>query len=128
MAALLGVAGSLNITIEQGATFSMPTQISQGGLVSEGGTAVDLTGCEVRMDIRRRLTDAIPLLSLSTVSGEIVLTDPTDGRFEATLTDEVTAAITWTSGVYDLEVETAGGQVTRYLQGKVKVTKEVTRP
>lgn len=128
MAELLGVAGTLNITIEQGATFTMPVQISSGGLVSEGGTPVNLTGCQVRMHIRKRITDTVPLVNLSTLTSGITITNAAQGQFTVTLTDEATAAYTWTSGVYDVEVETAGGQVTRYLQGKVKVTKEVTRP
>jgi len=121
------VAGDLNITIEQGATFQLPAQISTGGLIADGGSPVDLTGCTIRMHIRKRITDEIPLLSLSTGTGQIVAADPVDGSFVVTITDEVTAAITWTSAVYDLEVETAGGTVKRYLQGKVKVSKEVTR-
>lgn len=124
---LPGVAGDLNINIEQGATFQMPVQLSTGGLVSEGGTPINLTSCTIRMHIRKRITDAAPLLSLSTGTGEIVITNAAQGQFTVTITDEVTAAITWASGVYDLEVETAGGQVKRYLQGKVKVSKEVTR-
>lgn len=127
MADLLGRAGTLNITIEQGATFSMPVQLSSGGLVADGGTPVDITGCIVRMHIRRRLTDAVPLVSLSTLTSGITITDAALGKFAVSITDEVTAAYTWTSGVFDLEVETAGGQVTRYLEGKAKVTKEVTR-
>lgn len=127
VADLLGVAGTLNITIEQGATFIMPVQLSTGGLVSEGGTPVNLTGCSIRMHIRKRITDTNPLLALTTGTGEISITSAATGQFTVTITDEVTAAITWTAGVYDLEVETAGGQVKRYLQGKVKVSKEVTR-
>lgn len=120
-----GVAGALNITIEQGATFTMPVQLSTGGPVSEGGTPVDLTGCTIRMHIRRRASDDIPLLDLSTGDG-ITITDEDAGQFEVLIADEVTAAITWASALYDLEVETAGGQVKRYLQGKVKVSKEIT--
>lgn len=124
---LPGVAGDLNITIEQGATFQMPVQLSTGGLVADGGTPINLSGCSVRMHIRKRIADTNPLLSLTTGTGQITFTNAAMGQFLVTITDEVTAAITWAAGVYDLEVETAGGQVKRYLQGKVKVSKEVTR-
>jgi hypothetical protein len=127
VADLLGKAGTLNITIEQGATFSMPVQLSSGGLVADGGTPVNLTGCSIRMHIRKRIADLNPLLALTTGGGQIVITDAGQGKFTVTITDEVTAALAWTAGVYDLEVESSGGEVTRYLQGKVKVSKEVTR-
>lgn len=120
-------AGTHNITIEQGATFLLPIQLSTGGTVAEGGTPVILTGCEIRMHIRKRVADTTPLLELSTLTGEITITDDVLGKFEIELPEATTAAIAWASGVYDLEVETIGGFVKRYLQGKVKVSKEVTR-
>jgi len=121
-------AATWNLTIEQGATFYMPVQLSTGGAVADGGTPVDLTGCEVRMMIRKRLADAIPVLSLTTVGpAGITITSAVNGQFVVQIEEAVTAALTMASGVYDLEVETAGGFVRRYLQGKVKVSKEVTR-
>ncbi len=121
-------AATWNLTIEQGATFYMPVQLSTGGTVADGGTPVNLTGCEIRMMIRRRITDSIPLLSLTTVgSAGITITSAANGQFVVQIAEATTAAITWASGVYDLEVETSGGFVRRYLQGKVKVSKEVTR-
>lgn len=121
-------AATWNLTIEQGATFYMPVQLSTGGPVSEGGTPVNLTGCEIRMMVRRRLADATPVLGLTTVaSAGITITSAANGQFVIRVDEVTTAAIAWTSGVYDLEVETSGGFVRRYLQGKVKVSKEVTR-
>lgn len=43
-----------------------------------------------------------------------------------TLSATETAALTWTEGVYDLEVEYADGTVQRYLQGAVTVSREGT--
>jgi hypothetical protein len=45
--------------------------------------------------------------------------------FEIVITDEKTTTLT-TSGVYDIELE-SGGEVTRVLQGKVRLSQEVTR-
>lgn len=120
-------AGTYDLLIEQGATFLMPVQLSSGGPVDEGGTALDISGCEIRMQIRKKVSDATPLLSASTTTGEITITSAVDGQFQIELPEATTAAIAWTSGVYDLELETVGGYVKRYLQGKVKVSKEVTR-
>jgi hypothetical protein len=124
----LVTAATWNLTIEQGATFYMPVQLSTGGPVAEGGTPVNLTGCEIRLMVRKRLADASPVLSLTTVaSAGITITGPTTGQFVIQIAEVTTAALPWVSGVYDLEVETSGGFVRRYLQGKVKVSKEVTR-
>jgi hypothetical protein len=52
--------------------------------------------------------------------------DTTTGRVDITITDEQTAALT-TSGVYDLELESGGGEVHRVLEGKYRLSAEVTR-
>jgi hypothetical protein len=79
------------------------------------------------MHVRRRVSDVSTLLNLSTAGTGITITGAATGQFTIEIPEVTTAAITWASGVYDLEVETSGGFVRRYLQGKVKVTKEVTR-
>lgn len=52
--------------------------------------------------------------------------DTSTGRVDITITDEQTAALT-TSGVYDLELESGGGEVHRVLEGKYRLSAEVTR-
>lgn len=48
------------------------------------------------------------------------------GVFELKATDEQTAELT-SSGVYDVELISQGGEVTRVLEGKFRLSKEVTR-
>jgi hypothetical protein len=48
------------------------------------------------------------------------------GKIMVTVTDEQTELLT-KSGVYDLEVESPGGEVTRIIEGKVRLSREVTR-
>lgn len=125
-------ASKLALLIEQGATFRKYCQLSTGGTVDDGGDPVDLTGAEIRMQIRRNINAEEPLLDLTSagaVDGDtgIYLSGAATGEFYITVTDEDTAAISWVSGVYDLEVEFSGGNVKRYLYGGVKVRKEVTR-
>ena len=48
------------------------------------------------------------------------------GRVDVLATDEQTAALT-SSGVYDLELESPGGRVYRPLEGKMRLSAEVTR-
>lgn len=52
--------------------------------------------------------------------------DTTIGVVLVDFTDEQTAAMT-SSGVYDLELESGAGDVTRVLQGKMRLSMEVTR-
>jgi hypothetical protein len=78
------------------------------------------------MHARAKVTDALTLLDLTTANGGIVLGDAT-GPVEIKLTDEQTAAITWASAVYDLEIEFTNGEVRRLLQGAISVSPEVTR-
>lgn len=102
--------------------------LSAFGLNPNGGQLiykppVDLTGATARMQIRAGVGGAL-LLELTTENGGLAITGP--GTLTRTLSATETAALTWTDGVYDLEVEYADGTVQRYLQGAVTVSREVT--
>jgi len=45
------------------------------------GVPIDITGQEMVMMLRRRASDEVALMKLGTATGEIVLTDPTQGLF-----------------------------------------------
>jgi hypothetical protein len=91
------------------------------------GAPVNLTDYTARMQVRESIDAPTVLMELTTENGGITL-----GGVAGTIVlsqDAVTmAAVTWTSGVYDLElVAGVGGQVTRLLSGRIKVNPEVTR-
>jgi hypothetical protein len=83
---------------------------------------VDLTGCTARMFIRDASGGL--LLELTTENDRLVIAAP--GRLIITLSAEETAAITWTQGRYDLELTMSNGDVTRWMEGDVTVSWEVT--
>lgn len=87
---------------------------------------VSLVGYTAKMQIRQSVNAASVLLELSTVNGGIVL-----GGLAGTITlvfrEEDTVGVTWTSGVYDLELTSAGGNKIRFLEGSVELSREVTR-
>jgi hypothetical protein len=115
-------AGKYNITIEQGATFTLPITISDDGVLR------DLTGYTARMKIKETVDDIAVLLSLTTENGRITIAadQVTDkGELSLLVTAADTAALDFTSGVYDLEI-ISGSTVTRVLEGKVKLSLEVT--
>jgi hypothetical protein len=83
---------------------------------------VDLTGCAARMSIRD--ANGALLLDLTTESGRLVIAAP--GRLIITLTAAETTAITWQKGRYDLELTMSNGDVTRWVEGEVMVSREAT--
>lgn len=114
------------LKIYQGATFFESWAWSTAPDESSAYTPVDLTGCTARMQIRAKIEATTPLLTLTTENGGISL-GGTAGTIELLIDADDTAALTWTSGVYDLEIVFPGGQVTRLTYGSVTVSPEVTR-
>lgn len=117
-------AGTYNIDLEQGATYSKQFLWQTSG---QPPTPIDLTGCTARMQIRTSI-DAPdpPILELTTENSGIVLGDD-NGTIDVLITATQTAGLQFATGVYDLEIETASGFVTRLLKGAVSLDKEVTR-
>lgn len=113
----------LKFTIYQGATFRKRLTWS-GPTVPH--TPIDLTGCTARMQVRSEVESPAVLLSLTTENGGIALGGAL-GTVDLYISDEDTGAITWETGVWDLEIVHPGGEVTRLAQGSVGVSPEVTR-
>ena len=115
-------AAKLDITIEQGATFSQSFIIKAGS----PPVPVDLTGYTARMQIRPDVKSQTIIASASTTDGKIII-EPIDGKLTITFEATETASFVGDSGRYDLEIESPSGFVTRLIQGKVKISPEVTR-
>lgn len=115
----------LKFTIYQGATFRKRLRWTNKAT----GTPLDLTGCKARMQVRAEVESTEVLLELTTENGGITL-GGTAGTIDFYVGATATAAITWTSGVFDLEIVHPGAlpdDVTRLAQGTVSVSPEVTR-
>jgi len=85
----------------------------------------DLTGYTARMQIRESIDDATEILEL--LSPTDINISIADARITITIADEVTETFTFDSAVYDLELESSAGEVTRLIEGKIALDKEVTR-
>ena len=98
---------------------------TSGGYI-QFNTPVDLTGFTARMSIKDRV-GGTELLSLTTANSRIAI-DATAKVITLTISAEDTAALTFTTGVYDLEMVSGAtpAVVTALLSGRVTVTKEVT--
>ena len=114
-------AGLYDFTIEQGATFvrSFVWKASEG-------TPVNLTACTARMQVRQSYSADDILLNATTENGRLQISGP-DGKVTLFLPADVTAAIAWRRGRYDLEIVAPDGTVTRLLEGQITVSKEITR-
>ena len=111
-------AGKLNITIEQGATFSKSLQLKD----SEG-QAIDLTdsGSAFTSKLRRRPTD-----SLAAATFTLIVEDSLNGIVSWSLTPIQTAALKAEPHYYDIEM-TTGSVVRRLMEGTAFVNFEVTK-
>lgn len=87
---------------------------------------LDLTGYTARMQVRPSVGSATVLIDLSTDAGGIVI-DAANGIIERRLEASATAALTWSLGVYDLELTAPDGFTVRLATGRVTVSPEVTR-
>jgi len=114
-------AGFYNIYIEQGATYYQPLVWKDSA-----GTAINVTNYTARMQIRRSITSTDVIIALTTENGRITVGN-SNGTITLSITATDTAALSTFCGVYDLEVVSPTGVVTRLLEGGVEVSREVTR-
>jgi len=123
-------AGKLDITIEQGATFRRTLFVKQG--TGENAPAADLTGFSARMQIRTEIESPNVLIELTTQNGRMTIT-PRDNqnnliaRIDLFIDADDTAALNFESGYHDIELVSAADEVTRLVQGKARLSNEVTR-
>jgi hypothetical protein len=109
------------ITIEQGSTFSLSLAYKDSS-----GTLIDLSTYSARMQCRVGRDATSTVFSLTSGS-EITLSD-SDPNLLITIPATTTAAYDAPlRGVYDLEIESAGGVVTKILKGTLLIEAEVTR-
>lgn len=112
-------AGTYDITIEQGSTFTRTVTWRD-----ENDALVNLTGYSARLQMRESVDATSTFLSLTSGSG--ITLGGTAGTIVILISATDTAALTQ-GGVYDLELVSGAGLVTRLLQGSVDLRKEVTR-
>ena len=83
---------------------------------------VDLTGYTGAFQIRATLTATAALHTGTVTFGTLA-----NGEFNMIITTVATAALSFDSAVYDLELSTSSGEVDFVLRGNVTMIKEVTR-
>lgn len=123
-------AGSYNFTIEAGTTMEIPLVWKD-----PSNNPYNLTGYTARMQARPSIDSTTVLHEWTTENGGITIT-PAEGKIVLAADDTETASWqSWTvtppstspTAVYDLEVISGSGFVTRLLEGTITIKKEVTR-
>jgi hypothetical protein len=114
-------AGNNNFVIDQGADWFVTVVYKDSA-----GVAINLTGYTAALQIRDTYADSTTDLSLTSPSGGITITGAT-GTIAIRATAAQTAAIAAGNYVYDLEITSVGGIVTRLIQGKISLSPQVTR-
>ncbi len=120
--------GELNLTMYQGASWDYTlTWTTTAGSVT---TPVDLTGYSARMQVRETQSSTATILSLTSGSG--ITLGGTAGTIlleaDATTTAGIATSQTpQNQFVYDLELVSGAGYVTRLVEGNFLIDPEVTR-
>jgi len=114
--------GVLDLNCYQGASFDYTLTWKTSG------APVDLTGYSARMQVRDSYDAGSAIVSLTNGTG--ITLGGTAGTILVALTSVQTAALDGTSNVqyiYDLELQSGAGYVTRLVEGRFLVYPEVTR-
>jgi len=125
-------AGNYNITCEQGSTFVRTIELETPDLEADptGNTFIplNLENYTARMQVRRTIESANFLLELTTENGNLTI-NPLEEQTNVIQID-VSASVTASvenSGIYDIEIISNDGVVSRILQGIFTLSPEVTR-
>jgi hypothetical protein len=124
-------AGRYSFVIEQGATTNL-----QINWTDSSGSKIDLSGYHARMQIRPAVESNSVFLSLSSslqsdgtginLSGSNFQTPLQSGSLAIYISAHSSSLLNFGEAYYDLEMVN-GNEVTRLLEGKVKLSKNVTR-
>ena len=112
------MAGILNITIDQGETYTNTNSV----FLADGVTAMNLTGYTVASKMRQNYTSTTAHTINTTITSPA-----TAGLIDSSLSATETSAIKAGYYVYDLEITSSGGVVTRVVEGKIQMKPEVTK-
>lgn len=97
-----------------------------GGGVLEYNKPVDLTGFTGRMQIRQKLEDTNFIKELTSQNGGVIINNTTK-TIQLYMSATETAALSFQTGVYSLELVSSGGEVTQLIAGNISLVREVTR-
>lgn len=109
-------AGALDLYIEKGTDW-----LRYVTLLDANEEPIDITNYSFNAHLRQSVA------ATEFISFVIAKTDAANGQLSLSLANTVTSAITYNTGVYDVEAIDGVGIVSRILEGAVTLKDEVTR-
>lgn len=116
------MAGTYNLSIEQGATFEIIFQWTDAN-----NNPINITGYTARSQIRPDVTSSTVVCDMTIANSKLSLYSAVNGQLKMLIGATETATFPSGSAVWDLEMIDGSGKVTRLLQGSVNISPEVTR-
>lgn len=114
------MAAVKNFTLDQGSDKTVSF------VLSDKNGPIDLTGYSAAMQLRRFAFSEEAIDTLTTCNGRLLL-DESAGKVTAKFKHENTEGYPGNTVLYDLELQSPDGEITRVVEGKIKVSPEVTR-
>lgn len=110
------MATKTNLTIDQGSDFSTTVSVT-----TEAGAVYNLVGHTARGQMRKSFN------SSTSHDFTVAVANTSAGQITIELGSNTSSNMTAGRYVYDIEIVSSGGSVTRVLEGIVNLTPEVTR-
>tara|TARA_R110000796_G_scaffold31104_4_gene82731 strand:- start:1296 stop:1637 length:342 start_codon:yes stop_codon:yes gene_type:complete len=105
-----------NLLVDQGSTFRANVDVTDSD-----GNELNLTNYTVAAQLRKNYSSTTAVEFTATIS------NATSGVLEIFLSDTQTDLLKAGRYVYDVEITSPGGEVTRVLEGQIEVSPGVTR-
>lgn len=104
------------------------TYYAQGFVVkNQNDVALDITGWLLKAELRQQVSDASPLVTLTSAGGGFAIIDAANGRFEMRITADLTEDLPAGGVVFDILRTDADPGPVWLCAGKTKVKQPVTR-
>ncbi len=112
-----------NFEMNQGSDYTFPLRLQDST-----GTAIQLGGYSARMQVRRTAGACALVDELASTGDEPRISiEAEEGRMTLRFPNSITEKYPVASLVYDVEIKSQSGEITRILQGTISVSAEVTR-
>ena len=113
-------AGYHHFIIEQGATFGQTLTIKDAT-----GSTVNLVGFTAAMTLKQTPTSSDAILSLTTSNGRMTI-NGSAGTVALLITSTDTGNLDPKDGVYDMELTSGAGIVSRIIEGTFSIRRNIT--
>lgn len=111
---------AVDLRVNQGSRFE------QSVIVQENGVPVPLTGYTARMQIREWKDSTVVIAELTTENGRISIS-PSQSLVMLLMNGDQTAVLDFGDAFYDLKIMEPDTEPIRIMEGRVSLSREVTR-